>query len=81
MSLLHRLKNDMKLLARSLDVYIVERLEIRWNVRGRGEREENDYECFINPRRACAASVTVLGLCVCVCVCVSVCPLHFGHYE
>ena len=27
---------------------------------------------FINPRRACAARVTVLGLCVCVCVCVSV---------
>ena len=26
----------------------------------------------INPRRACAARVTVLGLCVCVCVCVSV---------
>ena len=32
---------------------------------------------FINPRRACAARVTVLGSCVCVCVC----PLHFGHYE
>ena len=31
----------------------------------------------INPRRACAARVTVLGLCVCVCVCVclSVCLL------
>jgi len=32
---------------------------------------------LINPRRACAAMVTVLGLCVCVsvclCVCVSVC--------
>ena len=27
----------------------------------------------VNPRRACAASVTVLGLCVCLCVCVSVC--------
>ena len=29
---------------------------------------------FINPRRACAARVTVLGLCVCVsvCVCVSI---------
>ena len=25
---------------------------------------------LINPRRACAARVTVLGLCVCVCVCV-----------
>ena len=29
------------------------------------------YCCIINPRRACAARVTVLGLCVCVCVCVS----------
>jgi len=28
---------------------------------------------IINPRRTCAARVTVLGLCVCVCVCVSVC--------
>ena len=28
----------------------------------------------VNPRRACAARVTVVVLCVCVCVCVSVCP-------
>ena len=28
--------------------------------------------CIINPRRACAARVTVLGLCVCLSVCVSV---------
>ena len=27
---------------------------------------------IFSPRRACAASVTVLGLCVCVSVCVSV---------
>jgi len=27
---------------------------------------------LVNPRRACAARVTVLGLCVCVCVCVCV---------
>ena len=27
---------------------------------------------FINPRRACAARVTVVVLCVCVCVCVCV---------
>ena len=27
-----------------------------------------------NPRRACAARVTVVVLCVCVCVCVFVCP-------
>ena len=30
---------------------------------------------IINPRRACAARVTVVVLCVCVCL------LHFGHYE
>ena len=30
------------------------------------------FKWVINPRRACAARVTVLGLCVCVCVCVSV---------
>ena len=29
---------------------------------------------LINPRRACAARVTVVVLCVCVCVCVFVCP-------
>ena len=28
----------------------------------------SDDSCVINPRRACAARVTVLGLCVCVCV-------------
>ena len=28
---------------------------------------------IINPRRACAARVTVLGLCVCVSVCLCVC--------
>ena len=28
---------------------------------------------FINPRRACAARVTVVGLCVCLFVCLSVC--------
>ena len=28
--------------------------------------------CMINPRRACAARVTVLGLCVCLSVCLSV---------
>ena len=27
----------------------------------------------INPRRACAARVTVVGLCVCLFVCLSVC--------
>ena len=30
---------------------------------------------IINPRRACAARVTVVGLCACVCVCLSVCLL------
>ena len=29
----------------------------------------------VNPRRACAARVTVVVLCVCMCVCVYVCPL------
>ena len=28
---------------------------------------------LVNPRRACAARVTVLGLCVCLFVCLSVC--------
>ena len=31
------------------------------------------YIVIINPRRACAERVTVLGSCVCVCVCVCVC--------
>ena len=31
------------------------------------------FPCVINPRRACAARVTVIVLCVCVCVCVCVC--------
>ena len=35
----------------------------------------------INPRRACAARVTVLGLCVCVSVCVCVCLHLFSHYR
>ena len=29
--------------------------------------------CLINPRRACAARVTVLSLCVCLSLCLSVC--------
>ena len=33
------------------------------------------YLHIINPRRACAAKVTVLGLCACVCVCVCVSAL------
>ena len=36
---------------------------------------------FINPRRACAARVTVLGLCVCLSVCLSVCQQLFWHYR
>ena len=39
----------------------------------------------INPRRACAARVTVVGLCVClsVClfVCLFVCRRLFSHYR
>ena len=33
----------------------------------------------INPRRACAARVTVLGLCVCMCVCLCVCVSVTQH--
>ena len=32
------------------------------------------FSSIVNPRRACAARVTVVVLCVCVCVCVFVCP-------
>ena len=31
----------------------------------------SDWSFVVNPRRACAARVTVVGLCVCVCVCYS----------
>ena len=31
------------------------------------------FSAFINPRRACAARVTVVVLCVCMCVCMYVC--------
>ena len=34
----------------------------------------------VNPRRACAARITVLGLCVCVSVCLSVCYHVFCRY-
>ena len=38
------------------------------------------YFTMVNPRRACAARVTVLGsVCVCVCVCVSVCLSVKSH--
>ena len=41
---------------------------------------KRDIECgLINPRRACAARVTVLGLCVCLSVCLSVCYHVFCH--
>ena len=35
---------------------------------------------LVNPRRACAARVTVVVLCVCLSVCLSVCLLLFSHY-
>ena len=38
-------------------------------------KELPPFTLVINPRRACAARVTVLGLCVCVCVCVCLSPL------
>ena len=34
---------------------------------------------FINPRRACAARVTVVVLCVCVSVCVCVCVYDYSR--
>ena len=34
---------------------------------------------LINPRRACAARVTVLSLSVCVCVCVRVCVCYLAN--
>ena len=36
-------------------------------------------EVVINPRRACAARVTVVVLCVCVCVCVCVSVYHYSR--
>ena len=36
---------------------------------------------FINPRRACAAGVTVVVLWECLSVCLSVCPLLFSDYR
>ena len=36
---------------------------------------------IVNPRRACAARVTVVGLCVCLSVCLSVCRRLFSHYR
>ena len=35
----------------------------------------------INPRRTCAARVTVLGLCVCLCVCVCVCVCFYAYFS
>ena len=35
----------------------------------------------VNPRRACAARVTVVVLCVCLSVCLSVCQQLFSHYR
>ena len=42
------------------------------NVRNQASRKGDFVICIINPRRACAARVTVVVLCVCVCVCLSV---------
>ena len=38
-----------------------------------GSHLEHWYVCIINPRRACAARVTVVVLCGCLSVCLSVC--------
>ena len=53
----------------------------RANLDGSGEETLVDscistvgmFLALINPRRACAARVTVVGLCVCLFVCLSVC--------
>ena len=39
------------------------------------------YVVLINPRRACAARVTVVVLCVCLSVCLFVCQRLFSHYR
>ena len=39
------------------------------------------YIIIINPRRACAARVTVVVLCVCQSVCLSVCLRLFSDYR
>ena len=36
---------------------------------------------IINPRRACAARITVVVLCVCLSVCLFVCLRLFSHYR
>ena len=41
-----------------------------------GLQQQVSSEVFINPRRACAARVTVVVPCVCVCVCVCFQGLH-----
>ena len=43
-----------------------------WGKTSRPARRVSTLVPFINPRRACAARVTVLGLCVCLSVCLSV---------
>ena len=43
-----------------------------------GDREPL-HSAFINPRRACAARVTVVGVCLSVCVCVCVCVSVKSH--
>ena len=42
---------------------------------------QNFYCYVINPRRTCAARVTVVVLCVCLSVCQFVCQRLFSHYR
>ena len=44
--------------------------EERWNAKALGLQAMISEYRLINPRRACAARVTVVVVCVCVCVCV-----------
>ena len=41
----------------------------------------NSSPLVVNPRRACAARVTVVVLSFCLSVCLSVCPREFSHYR
>ena len=68
-------------------------LDSRWNIGKPAHCKIVSVTVYIiNPRRACAARVTVLALCVCLCVCLSVTALaatafvsacnqrHLRHY-
>ena len=47
-------------------------IELRFFMKKMKKKRKMKMQNLINPRRACAARVAVVGLCVCVCVCVCV---------